>query len=176
MKGDGTIRRGQSSHSLNQLIGAGVAAGVISALVKSGVETLLPPRLPDAVPPPIGLLELLGFDATGMTYRFSDQVVNWGGNGVHILFSVVIAVIYCLLVQAKPIFRAGQGMPFGLAMGLGAHILVLPIIGVGPMFWTIPFEGYVSEIVGTIIWIWTIECVRRALLADSQSYLRSITH
>ncbi|MFC4352244.1 DUF1440 domain-containing protein [Fodinicurvata halophila] len=169
MTGDGTIRRGQLRHSLNQLIGAGVAAGVVSALVKSGVETLLPPRLPDAVPPPIGLLELFGFNATGMTYQFSEQVVNWGGNGVHILFSVVIAVAYCLLVQAKPILRTGQGIPFGLAMGLGAHIIVLPIIGVGPMFWTIPLEGYVSEIVGTIIWIWTIECVRRALLADARS-------
>lgn len=169
MKSDGTIHGEQSSHSLNQLIGVGIAAGIISALVKSGVETLLPPRLPDAVPPPIGLLELFGFDATGMTYQFSDQVVNWGGNGVHILFSVVIAVIYCLLVQAKPIFRTGQGIPFGLAMGLGAHMIVLPIIGAGPMFWNIPVEGYVSEIVGTIVWIWTIECVRRALLTDAQS-------
>lgn len=170
MNGDGNIRKLQLRSKINQLIGAGIAAGVISALVKSGVETLLPPRLPGAVPPPIGLLELVGFDATGMTYQFSDQVVNWGGNGVHILFSVVIAVIYCRLVHANTIFRVWQGIPFGLAMGLGAHIIVLPIIGVGPMFWNIPFEGYVSEIVGTVFWIWTIECVRRAILTDSQSY------
>ncbi|WP_022728577.1 DUF1440 domain-containing protein [Fodinicurvata sediminis] len=170
MKSEGDIQKLQSSRRTHQLIGAGVAAGVISAFVKSGVETLLPPRLPNVTPPPISLLERLGFDATSMTYHFSDQVVNWGGNGVHILFSVVIAVIYCLLVHANTIFRVWQGIPFGLAMGLGAHLIVLPIIGVGPMFWNIPFEGYVSEIVGTIFWIWTIECVRRAILADSQSY------
>lgn len=156
--------RDNAKRGLGALLFAGIVAGFISALVKSGVETLLPPRLPGVTPPPIGLLELFGYDAQSMVYTFSEQVVNWGGNGIHILFSIVIAVVYCLFVNANSIFRTLHGIPFGLVMGLGAHMVVLPIIGIGPMFWNIPFEGYVSEVVGTTIWIWTIECVRRDVL------------
>src|SRR5690606_10424900 len=92
------------SGSISFLVFVGIISGFISALVKSGVEDLLPPRMPDAIPPPIGLLELLGFDGAGMTYQFMDQTINWGGNGVHILFSIVIAVVYCVATKYNKAF------------------------------------------------------------------------
>ena len=156
-----------SSNALQCLLGAGVVAGVISALVKSGVETLLPPRLPNVTPPPIGLLEKMGFDAQGMVYTFSDQVVNWGGNGVHVLFSVVIAVVYCLLASRCDKVTMWFGLPFGWVMAFGAHGMVLPLMGIGPMVWNIPLDGAISGVVGTTIWMWTIECVRRQMLCKA---------
>lgn len=153
-----------SNNSFGCLIYAGIIAGFIGALVKSGVETLLPPRLPSATPPPISLLELFGFNAPAMNYTFMEQSINWGGNGVHILFSIVIAIIYCVAVNQEKIFGILNGVVFGLVMGLGAHCIVLPIIGIGPAPWNISFQGYVSEVVGIMIWIWTIDAVRRRLL------------
>jgi len=155
----------KNQHSLACLIYIGAIAGFIGALVKSGVETLLPPRLISTTPPPIGLLELFGFDAQNMNYTFMEQSINWGGNGVHILFSMVIAIIYCITTNKEPIVSIFNGVIFGLIMGLGAHCIVLPIIGIGPAPWSITFEGYVSEIVGTTIWIWTIDAVRRRFIA-----------
>ena len=154
-------------------ISAGLVAGVISALVKSGVETLLPPRLPNVTPPPIALLEKMGLDAQSMVYTFSDQIVNWGGNGTHILFSIVIALVYCFAACKTPLVTLWYGLPFGWIMAFGAHGLVLPAMGIGPEFWNIPPQGVISEVVGTTFWMWTIECLRRAFWSSKHSALKA---
>lgn len=155
----------QPSTPFGRLLVIGLVSGFISAMVKSGVETILPPRPPSAVPPPIGLLELMGFDAGSMNYMFNQTVVNWGGNGVHILFSMVMAFVFCWLVERCPKVGAWWGIPFGWVMAtIGAHCIVLPLLGVGPLPWHIGLDGFISEFVGTAIWIWTIECVRRVMV------------
>lgn len=159
------------SGSISFLVFVGIVSGFISALVKSGVEDLLPPRMPDAIPPPIGLLELFGFDGAGMTYQFMGQTINWGGNGVHILFSIVIAVVYCVATKYNKTFGVLNGIPFGLVMGLGSHF-VLPLVGIGPAPWNIPLEGYISEVVGSALWIWTIDAIRRRFVSEAPQHLR----
>lgn len=155
-------------NALGTLVGVGIVAGIISAMVKSGVETVLPPRLPTAVPPPIGLLDMMGFDAATMNYVFNQTAVNWGGNGFHILFSIVIALAYVWLVERCPKAGVWWGVPFGwLVATVGAHGIVLPLLGVAPLPWDMGSAGFISEVVGTAMWIWTIECVRRALLRRS---------
>lgn len=143
----------------------GIVAGFISAMVKSGVETILPPRPPTAVPPPIGLLELFGLDAGAMNYTFNQTVVNWGGNGVHILFSMAFAVVFIALLSRCPKVGLLWGIPFAwVTATIGAHCIVLPLLGIGPKPWLIGTDGLISEIIGTAVWIWTIECVRRVLM------------
>lgn len=151
--------------ALGTLVSVSIVAGFISAMVKSGIETILPPRPPTAVPPPIGLLDLMGFDAATMNYVFNQTAVNWGGNGFHILFSVVIALVYVCLVERCPKVGAFWGLPFAwLTATVGAHCIVLPLLGVEPYPWNIGTAGFISEVVGTAIWIWTIECMRRVML------------
>lgn len=164
-----TVQASNLFHSdkraLGTLVGVGIVAGVISGLVKSGVETLLPPRLPTAVPPPIELLNMMGFDAASMNYVFNQTSVNWGGNGVHILFSIVIAVVYVWLAERCSKVTFAWGVPFGwITATIGAHCIVLPLMGAEPPLWDTGTAAVISEVVGTAIWIWTIECVRRALL------------
>ncbi|KAB0585056.1 DUF1440 domain-containing protein [Comamonas kerstersii] len=61
-----------------------------------------------------------------------------------------------------------HGKPaFGWVMAFGAHGMVLPLMGIGPMVWNIPLDGAISEVVGTTIWMWTIECVRRQMLCKA---------
>ena len=152
---------GSQKISAGNLLVAGVVGGFISAMVKSGTEDILPPRLPDAVPPPIQMLNAMGFHASNMNYTYSAQTVNWGGNGIHILFSIVIAVVYCFLVRINRIFAIWAGIPFGIIVAFGAHSLVLPLLGIGKNVLAGPVEGLASELFGTILWIWTIECFRR---------------
>lgn len=143
------------------LLVAGIAGGFISAMVKSGTEDIMPPRLPNVTPPPIQMLQAMGLHAGNMNYTYSEQVINWGGNGVHIVFSIVIAIIYCFLVRWNKIFAIWAGIPFGIIVAFGAHSLVLPLLGIGQNVLVGPVEGIASELFGTILWIWTIECFRR---------------
>lgn len=159
----------ESRLTMGGMIFIGIVAGFISAMVKSGVETILPPRPPSAVPPPIGLLELFGFDASAMNYTFNQTVVNWGGNGVHILFSMVIALVYVWLITRCAKVATWWGIPFAwVTATIGAHCIVLPLLGIGPVPWEIGTDGFISEFVGTAIWIWTIECVRRVMIGSSR--------
>lgn len=160
---------GVQKTSAGTLLIAGIAGGFISAMVKSGTEDIMPPRLPGVTPPPIQMLDAMGFHADKMNYVYCAQTINWGGNGVHILFSIVIAVIYCFLVPFNKIFKIWAGIPFGLIIAFGAHSFVLPLLGIGQNVFLGPVEGWISEIIGTILWMWTIECFRRYFVAQAQN-------
>ncbi|MFJ7883507.1 YagU family protein [Pseudomonas sp. NPDC096917] len=151
---------------------AGVVAGIISALVKSGFETLIPPRTLSTTPPPVILLEKLGFNVDVMTYEWMGYSINWGGNGVHILFSMTIAIIYCLAVERFPRANLLHGIAFGVGVSVLAHGLVVPLMGLSGWLWIAGPEALISEFVGTAFWIWTIEAVRRDL-RDRASLNRS---
>lgn len=153
--------------SSGTLLVAGIVGGFISAMVKSGTEDIMPPRLPNVIPPPIQMLNALGFHANHMNYTYSEQAINWGGNGVHIIFSIVIAIIYCFLARWNKLFAVWGGIPFGIIVAFGAHSIVLPMLGIGHNVILGPVEGLASELFGTILWIWTIECFRRYLAVKS---------
>lgn len=147
----------------------GVVAGIISALVKSGFETLIPPRTPETVPPPIVLLEKLGFHADNMTYQWLDTTINWGGNGVHILFSMVMAVVYCVMVEYWPRVRMWHGIAFGVCVSVLAHGFVVPLLGLSGWLWIAGPEALFSEFVGTGFWIWSMEAIRQNMRSSCLS-------
>ena len=142
------------------IIFVGIIAGFLAALVKSGAEGILPPRAPSTVPPPVELLEKLGVHVNEYVYTFSDQTVAWAGNAVHIAFSIVMALVYCILSEIFPRIKMAQGLVFGILIAIGAHGVILPLFGLSS---TLPLDGILSELLGTPVWIWTIEIVRRDL-------------
>lgn len=141
----------------------GVIAGFISALVKTGTEVIFPPRLVTEVPPPVALLKDLGVDVTQWAYTYSEQTVYFGGNLVHIVFSIVWAIIYCVGAEIFPKIKMWQGIIFGLFVAILFHGIAMPILGISTPVWDLRFEEIFSEIVGTALWIWVIELVRRDL-------------
>ncbi|MBS0848314.1 DUF1440 domain-containing protein [Citrobacter sp. JGM124] len=141
----------------------GIIAGIFSALVKSGFETLIPPRTLETTPPPVMLLEKLGANVDLMTYHWMGYTINWGGNGVHILFSIAIAIIYCVIAEYFPRVKLLHGIVFGVGVSVFAHGLVVPLLGLSGWLWTAGSEALISEFVGTAFWIWSIEAVRQNL-------------
>lgn len=152
--------REKSQRHIALAVWIGIIAGVFSALVKSGFETLIPPRTLETTPPPVVLLEKLGFSVDTMTYHWMGYDINWGGNGVHILFSIAIAIVYCILVEYLPRARLLHGVAFGVGVSVFAHGLVVPLLGLSGWLWTAGAEALISEFIGTAFWIWAIEAVR----------------
>ncbi|EST59183.1 phage membrane protein [Proteus hauseri ZMd44] len=153
----------KSSRHISIAIYVGIIAGIFSALVKSGFEDLIPPRTLETTPPPVVLLEKLGLNIDTMTYHWMGYSINWGGNGVHILFSIVIAVIYCVIAEYLPKVKLLHGICFGIGVSVFAHGLVVPLLGLSSWLWTAGYQALVSEFVGTAFWIWSIEAIRQNL-------------
>lgn len=139
---------------------AGTAAGVISGLVKLGWENILPPRTPERnkVNPPQTLLQQLGAPAklTQATYQYSGEKLPWVSYLVHFGFSISFATAYAALLEKKVKWLTiGQGMPFGLAVWVAFHLVIMPAMKTVPGAKEQPWQEHLSESIGHIIWMWT---------------------
>lgn len=154
-------RPGTRNYGVALLVG--IISGIVSGFVKSGTEGIMPPRTADRIAPPIQLLQDMGIDLHNMVYTYSGQLLNWGGSAVHVIFSVVAAVIYCMAAEIFPKIKLWQGMAFGILTMIGSHGILLPMMHLSPAMWDLPLDEILSEIFGTLLWVWTIEIFRRDL-------------
>ncbi|MGO2257441.1 MAG: YagU family protein [Hafnia alvei] len=152
----------QNRHYFIALV-IGVITGIISAFVKSGTEDILPPRTPDRIAPPVQMLTDMGIDWHSLVYSYSDQLVYWGGNFVHIVFSIAATVFYCVVAEIFPRITMLQGIVFGILFSVICHGIMLPILGLSPAIIHLPADEIISEILGTCLWIWSVELLRIAL-------------
>ncbi|RAZ44986.1 YagU family protein [Campylobacter hyointestinalis] len=168
----------------------GIPAGVVSAFVKWGGEFPLPPRSPfdmfDAAcgpesliraaeqidcsrnflnPPYVFLRDYLGVsDPYAAIYEFAGHGFNYVMM-THILFSIVFAVGYCILAERFPKITMWQGVMAGLLINIAVHVITLPILGLTPPLLSLPWYEHVSEFVGHVVWLWSIEIIRHDLRA-----------
>lgn len=157
----------------------GILAGVFGAIVKWGWEVPFPPRNPNVfwpvdagarVTPPKIFLEQLGLP-TDWSYVFSGMDLPLSIFIVHVGFSVVFAIFYCVVAEFWPRIKMWQGTLFGIAVYLGAHVIFMPLIGEVPPISQIPFHENLSEFFGHIVWLWGIEIVRHDIRRVLQKYL-----
>ena len=147
----------------------GILAGVFGAIVKWGWEVPFPPRNPnffwpldatERTTPPKIFLEQLNLP-TDWTYVFSGMDMPLSIFIVHVGFSVVFGVMYCVIAEIWPRIKMWQGAVFGFFVYLFAHVLLMPAIAQVPPLSDIPLDEHLSEIFGHIVWLWGMEIVRR---------------
>ena len=166
----------------------GIPIGLMSSFVKWGGEFPLPPRSPkdmfDAAcgpeglirtadqidcsrnflnPPYVFLRDYLGItDPYAAIYEFAGHAFNYV-HFTHILFSIVFAVAYFVVEERFPKITLWQGVAVGILVNIAVHVITLPILGLTPPLWTLPWYEHVSEFVGHALWFWSIELMRRDL-------------
>ncbi|WP_299010903.1 DUF1440 domain-containing protein [uncultured Shewanella sp.] len=142
---------------------AGFLGGNLASFVKWGTENPFPPRTPDRGIPPFDMLQDFGLQVSQMIYQFSEHMINWGVAGVHHGFSIVFAMLYCVMVEVFPQVKLWQGIAFSIVITLLFHGLVLPLGGWAPHMWQLPTQEIISEFLGHGLWMWAIELVRIAI-------------
>lgn len=147
---------------------AGFCGGNVASFVKWGTENPFPPRTPDRAIPPAEMLHDMGINVSSLVYHYSDHVVNWGIAGVHHLFSIFFALLYCALAEIVPAITLGQGVAFAIVITLAFHGVILPMNGWAPALWHLPLAEISSETLGHILWMWTIEIFRRAFCEQAR--------
>lgn len=141
----------------------GFIAGLVSGVIKLGWEVMFPPRVLERMTPPQVLLEGMGIKVQDMIYHYSGFALNYGNFIIHFAFSIACAVFYCFVAEIWPKIKLWQGCAMGLVFWFGAHILIMPLMGLTPPALSLPFDEQVSEIFGHILWMWVIEIFRRDL-------------
>ena len=146
----------------------GIIAGIFSGIIKFGWEVPFPPRTPErnATNPPQALLEQI----FGMSPETSHATYSYLGNNlpymsfiIHFSFAIFFAVLYCVVAEYWPKIKLWQGAVFGIVLDILFHVIIMPAMGIVPAPWNQPFGEHFSEFFGHIIWLWSIELVRRDL-------------
>jgi putative membrane protein len=79
---------------------------------------------------------------------------------VHFTFSILSGAAYGALVEFFPLAAIGMGVGFGLAIWAGAHLIVMPLMGLTPPTWKLPASEDLSESFGHAVWGFVIEVFR----------------
>lgn len=166
----------------------GIPAGIIGAFVKWGGEVPLPPRSPQDMfeaacgaeklirsadtidcsrnflnPPYVFLRDYIGLsDPNAAIYTFAGHAFN-SIMLTHIIFSVCFAVFYCVAAEKFPKITLFQGVAFGIVVNIAVHCITLPLLGLTPPLFQLPWYEHVSEFFGHAVWFWAIEVFRRDL-------------
>ena len=82
---------------------------------------------------------------------------------VHFGFAICFGLFYCVVAEYWPRIKLWQGAAFGLIIWVAFHLVVMPVMGVVPAPWDQPFGEHFSEALGHVVWLWSIEIVRRDL-------------
>ena len=145
----------------------GVIAGIFGGIVKFGWEVPFPPRTPErnATNPPQALLEMFGLspEITHQTYSYLGNDLPYMSFIVHFAFSIFVGVLYSVVAEYWPKIKLWYGVAFGIVLDILFHVIIMPAMGVVPVPWEQPLGEHLSEFFGHIVWLWSIELVRRDL-------------
>ncbi|MCO5360337.1 DUF1440 domain-containing protein [Staphylococcus pasteuri] len=149
--------------SYKNVLITGIVGGFLGGAVKMGWEALMPPRTPerDEEPPPMTLLNQLGLpeNIKNATYHYNGNDIPLTIMGVHYGFSIVNAMSYALIADKCPQVKALNGSIFGIIVNIALHEYLLPKLSLTPKVEDLPKEERLSELLGHIIWMNTIDFV-----------------
>ena len=96
-------------------------------------------------------------------HELTPQQKTVAGPAVHYGFGASIATFYGAAVEVLPVLRTGWGMPFGVAVWLGAHVITVPALGLSePVTRSTPLREAV-EFGAHLVYGVVVEGVRRLL-------------
>ena len=96
-------------------------------------------------------------------HELTPQQKKIAGPAVHYGFGASIATFYGAAVEILPVLRTGWGMPFGVAVWLGAHVIAVPALGLSePVTRSTPRREAV-EFGAHLVYGAVVESVRRLL-------------
>ena len=90
------------------------------------------------------------------------------GHLTHSGFGAAMGVLYGLAAAATPVVTIGAGAGFGAAVWLGAHVIVVPMLGLARSPWREPARREALEFALHIIYGVTLGLVHRAVVRISR--------
>ena len=149
----------------------GVVAGAVAGLVGSFAMSQFHLLLPQNTSP----TRQNGEDSTVRVASAVSHVIfhhdlsgpekEIAGPLVHYLFGTGVAALYGTVVEyARPV-QAGWGLAFGTAVWLGAHVLIVPALGLSEPITRSSSSVEAAEFAAHLVYGTVVESIRRVLRA-----------
>jgi len=148
---------------------AGLLGGVIASGAMSVVHNVLSrQQRPPAEQPPEDDATVKvadGIIRTLVHRRLPDDKKPLAGTVVHYAFGATVGAIYGGIADIVPRVTAAIGLPFGLAVWLGAHVIAVPTLGLAEPPTRQPRSKEALELLLHLVYGTVTEGIRRAIRA-----------
>lgn len=152
-------------------VAVSIMAGVLGGMLGAGVMSLAHGLLTREAPPDASSAAQ-GEDATvkvgdvlSRTLRgraLSEDEKPVAAEVVHYGFGASMGALYGMASAATPVATLGRGTAFGAAVWLGAHVIMVPALGLAPSPVRQPLGTEGLELVLHLLYGVTVDLVRRA--------------
>lgn len=159
MTGSGNWVRGALAGFVGGLLAAG-AMSVAHRLAGEMVPKRETPQAPQAEDATVQVASR-ALRLVGRTLREHEK--PWAGTIVHYGFGAVVGAVYGAAAEIVPRVTAAVGLPFGIAVWLGAHVITVPALGLAEPPTRQPLGKEAEELGLHLIYGMTTELVRRLL-------------
>jgi putative membrane protein len=120
-----TMARG----ALFGLIGGLIAAGAMSVAHRLVSEVAPKPATPPASQEEDSTVKVAAAVTRRAGYQLAEDQKPRAGTVVHYAFGASVGAVYGAVAEIVPRVTTWVGQPFGVAVWLGAHVLVVPALG-----------------------------------------------
>ena len=146
-------------------LGAGLAGGLIASAAMTSFH-MAAAKIDGSGPPP-------GEDATVKTasaiseglfrHKLTNHQKQVVGPLVHFGFGAQAGALYGAMAEVYPAVATGFGMPFGAAVWLGAHVIMVPALGLSKPATQSPVSKEATELAAHLVYGAVTEFCRRLI-------------
>jgi uncharacterized membrane protein YagU involved in acid resistance len=158
----GVSRSGVVRGAIVGLVGGLLAAGAMS--VAHRILSDLDPKAESPSPKPEDPTVTVARAATGLAgYTLAEHQKPRAGAAVHYAFGAVVGAVYGAVAEIAPIVTTAFGVPFGIGVWFGAHVVVVPAMGLSDPPTRQPVGKEAEEFGLHVVYGAVTEIVRRLL-------------
>ena len=96
-------------------------------------------------------------------HALTEDEKKVAGPAVHYAFGAGVGGVYGALAEMAPLVTRGAGMPFGVAVWLGAHVIAVPALGFSKPVTESPLPVEAGELAAHLVYGAVVEFLRRSL-------------
>jgi len=162
---DSRLQRGDTWKGLK----AGILAGIIAAWAMGQFHALLT-KLPGMQAPKSNEEEDSTVKTAAMIsegvfhHALTTEEKKVAGPFVHYAFGASVGGTYGAVVEAMPLVTRGAGVPLGVVVWLGAHVITVPALGLSKPVTRSSLPDEAVELAAHVVYGTVTELVRRMIL------------
>jgi uncharacterized membrane protein YagU involved in acid resistance len=145
------------------LVGGLVAAGAMTAAHRLASAITPEAEAPSATKEKDSTVKVASAVTRQAGYQLPEQHESRAGAIVHYAFGASVGALYGLVAELVPRVTAFLGLPFGVAVWLGAHVVAVPALDLAEPPTRRPVRQEAEEFGLHVVYGMTAEIVRRLL-------------